>query len=150
MCSSVLGSGSNFGGRIPPDPGTTWVSGGTSATTTGPRSSGGEPARHRRPGETMNGVRHRVVNAVAWVISLVTTVLVLVLAVHIVFVAFEANTANELVKTVGEWANDLAWQFKDVFQPANPKWEVAVNYGLAALVYLVIGRIVVSLVRRLG
>ncbi|MCP9969993.1 hypothetical protein LUX57_36395 [Actinomadura madurae] len=75
--------------------------------------------------------------------------MVAILAVHIVFVAFEANTANDLVRWFGDRATDLCWQFKDVFQPENRKTEVAVNYGLAALVYLVVGRILVNLARRL-
>ncbi|MFI0452351.1 hypothetical protein [Actinomadura sp. 6N118] len=123
-------------------PGETKVAG---STTTGTSH------RVRRPrAEAMTMVRRRAVNAVAWFISLVTTVVVLILAVHIVFVAFEANTANDLVNTVGDWADDLAWQFKDVFQPDDHKVEVAVNYGLAALVYLIVGRILTSLVRRLA
>jgi hypothetical protein len=80
---------------------------------------------------------------------MITTVVVATLAVHIVFVAFEANPANELVNTVSEWARGMAWQFKDVFQPADPKIEVVVNYGLAAVVYLVVGRLLIGLVRRL-
>ncbi|TDC48020.1 hypothetical protein E1281_25380 [Actinomadura sp. KC345] len=82
-------------------------------------------------------------------VSAVTTVIVLILAVHIVFVAFEANTGNDLVRWFGERATDLSWQFKDVFQPDDLKVAVAVNYGLAALVYLVAGRILVGLIRRL-
>ncbi len=107
--------------------------------------------RPRRPWTARAaGARRRAVGALATVISVVTTVVVLILAVHIVFVAFEANTANDLVRWFGDRATDLCWQFKDVFQPASHKTEVAVNYGLAALVYLVIGRIIVGLVRRLA
>ncbi|MBO2455904.1 hypothetical protein J4573_53135 [Actinomadura barringtoniae] len=102
----------------------------------------------RAEGTTL--ARKRAVNAVAWAVSLATTIVVLILAVHIVFVAFEANASNDLVKHVADWADTLAWQFKDVFQPSNPKWEVAVNYGLAAVVYLIVGRIVTSLIRRLA
>lgn len=94
-------------------------------------------------------VRRRAAGVAATVVSVLTTVVVLILAVHIVFVAFEANTANGIVNWFGERAGDLSWQFKDVFQPADPKVEVAVNYGLAALVYLVAGRILVGLIRRL-
>ncbi|KAB2363310.1 hypothetical protein F9B16_43210 [Actinomadura montaniterrae] len=77
-----------------------------------------------------------------------TTIVVLILAVHILFVVFEANTGNDIVHWFGARADELAWQFKDVFQPDNAKVDVAVNYGLAALVYLVVGRIIVSVVRR--
>jgi len=114
------------------------------------------PGAHRRDSRTgrsrpstLTTVRRRAVSAVATGVSVVTTVVVLVLAVHIVFVVFEANTANDLVRVTGERAHDLAWQFRDIFQPADPKAEVAVNYGLGALVYLIAGRIVVGLIRRL-
>jgi Na+-translocating ferredoxin:NAD+ oxidoreductase RnfE subunit len=38
----------------------------------------------------------------------------------------------------------------DLFALANPKATVAVNYGLAAVLWLVITGIVVGLVRRVG
>lgn len=93
--------------------------------------------------------RRRAVGVLATAVSAVTTVVVTILAVHIVFVAFEANTANDIVNWFGDRANELCWQFKDVFQPSDPKLEVAVNYGLAALVYLAGGRILITLIRRL-
>ncbi|MFG2085858.1 MULTISPECIES: hypothetical protein [unclassified Spirillospora] len=94
--------------------------------------------------------RRRAVTIAATVVSVITTVIVLILAVHIVFVAFEANTANDLVRWFGDRATDLSWQFKDIFQPEDHKVEVAVNYGLAALVYLVMGRILAGLIHRLA
>ncbi|SNT59522.1 hypothetical protein SAMN05443665_105310 [Actinomadura meyerae] len=135
------------------DPTSTSTSTGTSTGTSARTEPGGE---HRAPGPRRQftaraaGVRRRAAGALATLVSVVTTVVVAVLAVHIVFVAFEANTANGIVHWFGERAVDLSWQFKDVFQPANPKAEVAVNYGLAALVYLVIGRALVGVVRRLA
>ncbi|GAA2638372.1 hypothetical protein SMC26_35050 [Actinomadura fulvescens] len=136
-------------GDTGPHPAETKVAGPSPAPTETSRH--GRARRPRSPrGETMAMARKRAVNVVAWLISLVTTVVVLILAVHIVFVTFEANTANDLVNTVGDWADGLAWQFKDVFQPDDHKVEVAVNYGLAALVYLIVGRILTSLVRRLS
>ncbi|MFF0522815.1 hypothetical protein ACFYTC_29270 [Actinomadura nitritigenes] len=105
--------------------------------------------RSRRPfTASAAAARRRTVNLIATVISVVTTIVVLVLAVHILFVVFDANTGNDIVHWFGARADELAWQFKDVFQPDNAKVDVAVNYGLAALVYLVIGRIIVAVVRR--
>ncbi|MCP2337128.1 hypothetical protein [Actinomadura rupiterrae] len=115
------------------------------------RTDPGGTARTRRIGPPGGGVaaaRRRAVGWLVTLISIVTTVVVVILAVHIVFVAFDANTGNALVHRIGSWAGHLAWQFKDVFQPKNHKAEIAVNYGLAALVYLVVGRILVALVRR--
>ncbi|MGW5413746.1 hypothetical protein [Actinomadura geliboluensis] len=119
-------------------------------TRTEPGGEHRAPPRRRAFTARAAGARRRAVGALATAVSVVTTVVVAVLAVHIVFVAFEANTANDIVRWFGDRATDLCWQFKDVFQPANHKADVAVNYGLAAAVYLVIGRIVVGLVRRLA
>ncbi|MEV4256751.1 hypothetical protein AB0J52_26600 [Spirillospora sp. NPDC049652] len=115
------------------------------------RTDPGGTQRTRRigpPGGGAAAARQRAVSWTVTIISIVTTVVVLILAVHIVFVAFDANTGNSLVHRISGWADDLAWQFKDVFQPKNRKVEVAVNYGLAAVVYLVVGRILIALVRR--
>jgi hypothetical protein len=92
--------------------------------------------------------RHRGAGILATVISVVTTVVVATLAVHILFVAFEANASNALVGTIADWAEAMAWQFKDIFQPSEPKIGVAVNYGLAGAVYLVVGRLLTSGLRR--
>jgi hypothetical protein len=119
-----------------PTPGTTTETGGASH-----RRAARMPRNAAKAGKRVAGV-------LATAVSVATTIVVVVLAVHIVFVAFEANTANDLVRTVSDRAQDLAWVFRDVFQPADRKVEVAVNYGLAALVYLVIGRIVTGLIRR--
>ncbi|GAA1785457.1 hypothetical protein [Actinomadura chokoriensis] len=118
-------------------------------TRTEPGGDHRAPRVRRSLRDRTTGARRRTAGAIATAISVVTTLVVLILAVHIVFVAFEANTANDLVRWFGDRATDLCWQFKDVFQPADHKTEVAVNYGLAALVYLVIGRALVGLVRRL-
>ncbi|MFD0902053.1 hypothetical protein [Actinomadura sediminis] len=92
----------------------------------------------------------RAAGAVATAVSVVTTIAVAILAIHILFVVFEANTGNEIVRWFADGAGWLAWRFEDVFRPDDPKIAVAVNYGLAALVYLVVGRLIAALVRRLA
>ncbi|GAA2436193.1 hypothetical protein GCM10010191_58780 [Actinomadura vinacea] len=131
---------------------------GTATAPGGPARPGGTgKAPHRAvsrmprpPAGTLKASRKRVAGALATIVSVITTVVVVVLAVHIMFVLLEANGSNELVRTIGDRAWDLAWQFKDVFQPADRKVGVAVNYGLAALVYLLAGRLIISMIRRLG
>ncbi|MFC4056328.1 hypothetical protein ACFOY4_42155 [Actinomadura syzygii] len=114
-------------------------------------TKGQDGPRPRRPLPAgAAAARRRTVGVLATAVSVATTLVVAILAVHIVFVAFEANTANDIVRWFGERAHDLCWQFKDVFQPSDRKLDVAVNYGLACLVYLVGGRILVALIRRLA
>lgn len=116
-------------------------------TQTEPGGDHRAPRARRLPAAA---ARRRAVDLLAAAVSVATTLVVTILAVHIAFVAFEANTANDLVRWFGDRAADLCWQFKDVFQPDDPKVDVAVNYGLAAVVYLVVGRILARLARRLG
>ena len=125
------------------------VTGEHSMTRTEPGGDHRAPRVRRSFTAGAGAVRRRATGVLATVVSAVTTVIVLILAVHIVFVAFEANTGNDLVRWFGDRATDLSWQFRDVFQPDDPKVAVAVNYGLAALVYLVAGRVLVGLIRRL-
>ncbi|NDU76940.1 hypothetical protein GWI34_30600 [Actinomadura sp. DSM 109109] len=117
-------------------------------TQTEPGGDHRAPRARRAP--TGAAARRRAAALLAAAVSIATTLAVAILAVHIVFVAFEANTANDLVRWFGDRATDLCWQFRDVFQPDDPKAEVAVNFGLAALVYLVAGRVLTGIVRRLG
>ncbi|WP_395110125.1 hypothetical protein [Actinomadura sp. SCN-SB] len=114
-----------------------------------PAGDAGSAAKAEPGASRFGAVRKRAVRVLTTAVSAVTTVVVATLAVHIVFVAFEANPANEIVNTVAEWAEGMAWEFKDVFQPSDPKAGIAVNYGLAAVVYLVIGRLLAGLIRHL-
>jgi hypothetical protein len=92
----------------------------------------------------------RGIEAVATAVVVAAVIVAIILAVHVVFVVFEANNANSLVTTINDWADTLAWKFRDVFTPENPKTAAFVNYGLAAVIYLIAGRIVAGLIRRAG
>ena len=89
----------------------------------------------------------RVRNTAATVVAAAAAAVAIILAVHIVFVVFTANGANGLVRTINDWAEWLAWTFKDVFTPHNPKTAALVNYGLAAAIYLIVGRVLAALIR---
>jgi hypothetical protein len=117
-----------------------------SAAETPPRS---RRKRTTRTGATKYGWR-RVRDALATAVVIVAAAVAIILAVHVVFVVFEANAANGIVKTINGWADSLAWNFKDIFTPANPKTAALVNYGLAAAIYLIAGRALATLIRRAG
>ncbi|HKA69146.1 MAG TPA: hypothetical protein VKG85_08540 [Actinomycetes bacterium] len=84
------------------------------------------------------------VGALIWLIAIVAAVVIIL---HIVLVLFEANSANSFVDFIADAAGTLAWFFKDLFNLDDAKLEVVVNYGLAAAVYIALGRI---LARGLG
>ncbi|TMK95688.1 MAG: hypothetical protein E6G34_14200 [Actinobacteria bacterium] len=80
----------------------------------------------------------RVVRAVIGVISAI-----IVLA--IVLIVLDANSANTIVSHIREWADTLTAPFHGIFHLASHKATLAVNYGLAAIVYVFAGELLVRL-----
>jgi drug/metabolite transporter (DMT)-like permease len=82
-------------------------------------------------------------------ISAVTTIVVAIIVIGIVLVLLEANPHNDLVNAVLDAGRWLVQPFKGVFHPGSLKGRVAANWGLAAIVYgLVGGAISRLLIRR--
>lgn len=98
----------------------------------------------------LGDLRKRIVRLVAALIIVVAAVVTIALAMHIVFVGFSANQDNSIVSFVDDWATRFAWKFRDMFTPKDHRVGVLVNFGIAGAVYLIAGRIVAGLVRRLG
>jgi hypothetical protein len=108
------------------------------------RAAGGkEPiaARGRR-------VTKRGLWGIARVVSLVTSVVVGLLVLAIVLVVLEANRDNAIVNALLDAGAWLAEPFDDVFSMDSRKERIAVNYGLAALVYGIAGGLIARLLRR--
>ncbi|MBV9213231.1 MAG: hypothetical protein JOZ25_06250 [Actinobacteria bacterium] len=77
----------------------------------------------------------------AWLVALV-------IAAGILLVVLRANMGNSIVSSVHDAARFLAGPFDGMFKPGDHKLAVAVNWGIAALVYLVVARLIVALLRR--
>lgn len=86
---------------------------------------------------------------VARIVMWIATVLATIIALGILFVVLDANPSNTIVSHIHDWARSLAGPFDGMFDMKNPKTELAVNWGLAAVVYLVVGSLIASLLRRL-
>ncbi|HTJ70840.1 MAG TPA: hypothetical protein VL551_25085 [Actinospica sp.] len=82
------------------------------------------------------------------IIMLVVGVIALILVLHIVFVLFGANSGNAIVSTDADWARHLAAWFDGLFTTSNAKWNTVLNYGIATVVYLIVGRLLAGLVER--
>jgi len=87
---------------------------------------------------------------VASALRVVGLFIVLVLVVYIVLTLLDANFANTFAAAVRDLANLVDLGMSNLFLPANPKVAVALNYGVAAVVWYVITAVVVRLVRRIG
>ncbi|MGH3318946.1 MAG: hypothetical protein ACRDN9_01990 [Streptosporangiaceae bacterium] len=113
-------------------------------------------ARERRSGtglrtaaRTARVAGTRAVDLLATAVMVVATLCAIVLALHIVFVVFDANPDNAIVVFVHDLSRALVWKFRKLFLLDKGNLRVTVNYGLAAIAYLVAGRIASRLAVRL-
>jgi hypothetical protein len=94
-----------------------------------------------------SGVK-RFRNLAASLIWLIAVVAAALLALGALFTALDqANQSNEIVKWVLERGHDLVGPFKDLFRLETAKNTLLVNWGIAALVYLIIGKIAERFIR---
>lgn len=95
-------------------------------------------------------IRAQVVGVVAGVVRWVGLIFALILAIHVVLTMGNANPLNGITSFFAGWADPLALGFKSLFTPSDEKLRVLINYGLAAVFWLVVSSVVVRLIRRLA
>lgn len=84
----------------------------------------------------------------ARVIEIAVAVVAVMIAVGVLLVVLEANRSNDIVSAILDAARWLVGPFKDFFTIEEPKLEVAVNWGLAMVIYVIVGRVAAGLLRR--
>ncbi|WP_347059295.1 hypothetical protein ABC795_02530 [Blastococcus sp. HT6-30] len=92
----------------------------------------------------------RILSLVASIVRVVFAVIAAVLVVHAVFVLFQANPANPLVEFAAGWRNSFGWFTEDLFTPSDPRIAEAVNAALAAVIWVVAGSLISTLIVRLA
>ncbi|GAA1694017.1 hypothetical protein GCM10009745_44480 [Kribbella yunnanensis] len=94
-----------------------------------------------------SGVR-QLRNLLASVIWLIAVLAAALLALGALFTALDqTNQSNEIVRWVLERGHDLVGPFKDLFRLETAKNTLLVNWGIAALVYLIAGKILERFIR---
>ena len=81
-------------------------------------------------------------NPAGTVISIIADITALILILWIAFYLFDADTANGVVSWVHDAANWLSGWSHDLFTIKSDNWRTVVDYGLPAVVYLLIGHAV--------
>ncbi|MBW5485140.1 hypothetical protein [Streptomyces bambusae] len=81
----------------------------------------------------------RGVGSAARLVALAADVLALIIAVWIVMYLLDANRSNEVVQWFHDAATWLAGWSYDLFSFGREWIQVVVGYGLAAVVYLLVG-----------
>ncbi len=86
--------------------------------------------------------------SIARFVILAATAVALILVLGIVLVLLEANRSNDIVHFVRDAASFLAGPFDGLFTLDSNKAEKAVNWGIAAVVWYAVGRVIARLLLR--
>jgi hypothetical protein len=92
----------------------------------------------------------RVASIVASIVRWVGLIFAALLVIHVIFTVGSANPDNGIVSFVKSWADSLALGFSDLFTPSDEKLRVLVNYGIAAVFWLVVSGVLAKIIRRVG
>ena len=93
-------------------------------------------------------VKDQCVGLVAGIVRWAGLIFAVILVLHVIFTIGAANPENGIVSWVRGWADSLALGFKDLFEPGDAKLRVLVNYGIAALFWLIVSSIAMKIIRR--
>jgi len=81
-------------------------------------------------------------------VQLVVSVVVLIIVAGILLVVLKANPSNSIVSEVHDWARWLAGPFDRIFSFHSANVTIAVDWGIAAIVYLFVGGLIARLIGR--
>lgn len=95
-------------------------------------------------------VRAKVAGTLAGLVRWAGLIVVIILVVRVLLTVGGANPANGIASFITTVSDPLAWGFKDLFTPGDAKLRVLVNYGVAAIFWLIVSSILAKLIRRLG
>ena len=99
----------------------------------------------RRGGRSgSGGARSAIAKAITTIAAIIATLIV----VGIVLVLLKANPANDIVDALREIARFFAQPFDAIFELERRRPEIALNWGIAAVVYLVVARLIAKLLTR--
>jgi hypothetical protein len=96
------------------------------------------------------GATARAGNAVARALRTIGYAIIAVLLLHIVLTLLQANPANVVASLVRRLAGTFDLGLSNLFLVGDPMLAVLLNYGAAALAWLLITAVVVRLASRIG
>ncbi len=88
---------------------------------------------------------------IARLVLTVATLIALLIALAIVLRDVDANASNTIVKGIHEGANFFAGAFTGLIKfSGHPKRAITVDWGIALIVYLIVGAVIASVIRNIG
>jgi hypothetical protein len=90
------------------------------------------------------GARLALARAITAAAAIAAAIIVLAIVLH----ALNANASNDLVDAIHRAGSWLSSPFHGIFSPHDGDARMALNWGLAALVYLIAARMIARLIMR--
>lgn len=88
---------------------------------------------------------------IARLVLSVATLIALLIALAIVLRDVDANASNTIVKDIHEGANFFAGAFTGLIKfNGHPKRAITVDWGIALVVYLLVGALIANMIRKIG
>jgi hypothetical protein len=84
----------------------------------------------------------------ARIVTTIAGIIVTIIVAGILLVVFDANQSNGLVNAITDVASWFADPFKGIFTLDNKETQVAVNWGIGALVYAFVGGLIARIIAR--
>jgi hypothetical protein len=89
-----------------------------------------------------------VMLAIARLVRLVVGIAIAIIVVAILLRVLGANASNTIVRDIHDAGRTLVGPFHNMFSIKNAKVSMAVNWGIAAIVYLIVGGFIARLIAR--
>ena len=104
--------------------------------------------RSRRQGRRETSARafEQGASLLVRVVQLVVSIVVAIIVAGILLVVLKANPTNSIVSEVHSWAHWLVGPFDGMFSFHSTNTAIAVNWGIAAVVYLFVGVLIARLI----
>jgi hypothetical protein len=125
----------------------TYDQGGSRTETAPSRQGTGKPSK---PSVNWREAGLRITGLLATLARWAGLLFAAILVLHVIFVIGDANQDNGIVTFVNDWSQGLALGFEDLFTPEDAKLRVLVNYGIAALFWLIVSSVLARIIRRVG
>jgi hypothetical protein len=89
-----------------------------------------------------------VMVTIAWIVRILTALAAGIIVAAILLRVLNANPSNTIVRDIHDIGQTLVGPFKNLFSIKNAKLGITVNWGLAALVWLIAGGFIARLIAR--
>ncbi len=98
--------------------------------------------------EDSHAQRRRTIRMITSAVTFLTGLFAAVLVAQIILTVAEANPDNGFASFVGGFSSAVSLGFDGLFSPGSAKLATVLDYGLAAIVWLLIGAAINFLIRR--